>query len=174
MPLTDYLMIATVLKPQGVRGECKLRSWAADIERFRRWTTLYRKSGTGFEPVSVRVARIRDGFVYAYLNDSSDADQAESFRGTDLYVDRTHAAPMADDAVLIADLIGCEARDEQGSVIGTLSDVLQHGTVDTWVFQTAGGTLMSPALKAVFPVVDTEKKTVLVVREKLEEVCVRS
>lgn len=81
---------------------------------------------------------------------------------------------MADDAVLIADLIGCEARDEQGSVIGTLSDVLQHGTVDTWVFQTAGGTLMSPALKAVFPVVDTEKKTILVVREKLEEVCVRS
>lgn len=80
MPLTDYLMIATVLKPQGVRGECKLRSWAADIERFRRWTTLYRKSGTVFEPVSVRVARIRDGFVYAYLNDSSDADQAESFR----------------------------------------------------------------------------------------------
>lgn len=174
MPLTDYLMIATVLKPQGVRGECKLRSWAADIERFRRWTTLYRKSGTVFEPVSVRVARIRDGFVYAYLNDSSDADQAESFRGTDLYVDRTHAAPMADDAVLIADLIGCEARDEQGSVIGTLSDVLQHGTVDTWVFQTAGGTLMSPALKAVFPVVDTEEKTILVVREKLEEVCVRS
>ena len=149
MPLTDYLMIATVLKPQGVHGECKLRSWAADIERFRRWTTLYRKSGTGFEPVSVRVARIRDGFVYAYLNDSTDVDQAESFRGTDLYVDRAHAAPMTDDAVLIADLVGCEALDEQG-------------------------TLMAPALKAVFPVVDTEKKTVLVVREKLEEVCVRS
>ena len=41
-------------------------------------------------------------------------------------------------------------------------------------FQTDSGTLMAPALKAVFPVVDTEKKTVLVVREKLEEVCVRS
>ncbi len=174
MPVTDYLMIATVLKPQGVRGECKLRSWAADIERFHRWTTLYRKSGAGFEPVSVRVARIRDGFVYAYLDDSSTADQAESFRGTDLYVDRTHAAPLDEDAVLIADLIGCNAMDEHGALIGTLSEVLQHGTVDTWVFRTAGGTLMAPALKAVFPVVDPEKKTISVVREKLEEVCVRS
>lgn len=172
--MTDYLMIATVLKPQGVRGECKLRSWAADIELFRRWSTLYRKTGIGFEAVSVRVARIRDGFVYAYLNGSSDADQAESFRGTDLYVDRAHAAPMAEDAVLIADLIGCEALDEQDVLIGTLSEVLQHGTVDTWVFQTDGGILMAPALKAVFPVVDPEKKRILVVREKLEEVCVRS
>ena len=172
--MNDYLMIATVLKPQGVRGECKLRSWAADIGRFRRWTTLYRKSGAGFEPVSVRVSRIGDGFVYAFLNGSSDADQAEAFRGADLYVDRKHAAPMDEDAVLIADLIGCEARDEQGAVIGTLSEVLQHGTVDTWVFRTSGGTLMAPALKAVFPVVDPENKTILVVRERLEEVCVRS
>ena len=172
--MTDYLMIATVLKPQGVRGECKLRSWAADIERFRRWTTLYRKSGTGFEPVSVRVARIRDGFVYVYLDGSSTADQAESFRGADLYVDRAHAAPAEEGAVLIADLIGCEARDEQGAVIGTLSEVLQYGTVDTWVFRTESGSLMTPALKTVFPAVDPEKKTILVIREKLEEVCVRS
>ena len=167
-------MIATVLKPQGVRGECKLRSWAADIELFRRWKTLYRKSGTGFEPVSVRVVRIGDGFVYAHLNESASANEAELYRGCDLYVNRAGAAPVEEEAVLIADLIGCEARDEHGGVIGTLSDVLQHGTVDTWVFQTAGGTLMAPALKAVFPVVDPEKKTILVVREKLEEVCVRS
>ena len=172
--MTDYLMIATVLKPQGVRGECKLRSWAADIERFRRWNTLYRKTEAGFVPVSVRVSRISDGFVFAYLNGSSDAGQAESFRGTDLYVDRAHAAPLDEDAVMIADLIGCEARDENGVVIGTLSDVLQYGTVDIWVFQTGEGTLMAPALKAVFPVVDAGNKSILAVREKLEEVCVRS
>ena len=144
--MNDYLMIGEVLKPQGVRGECKLRSYAADIELFHRWHTLYRKTGIGFEPVSVRVARIRDGFVYAFLNGSASAEEAEAFRGTDLYVDRAHAAPAEDGAVLIADLIGCEARDENDEAIGTLTDVLQYGTVDTWVFKTAGGTLMAPAL----------------------------
>ena len=172
--MNDYLMIGTVLKPQGVRGECKVRSYAADIELFHRWHTLYRKTGIGFEPVSVRVARIRDGFVYAFLDGSADADAAETFRGTDLYVDRAHAAPAEDGAVLIADLIGCEARDESDTVIGTLTDVLQYGTVDTWVFKTDQGTLMTPALKAVFPEVDAEKKTIRVVREKLEEVSVLS
>jgi 16S rRNA processing protein RimM len=33
---------------------------------------------------------------------------------------------------------------------------------------------MAPALKAVFPEVDAEKKTIRVVREKLEEVSVLS
>lgn len=170
--MNDYLMIATVLKPQGVRGECKIQSWAADIELFRHWNTLYRKTDAGFEPVSVRVSRIRDSFVYAFLNDCSSADEAEKYRGTELYVDRMHASPTAEDAVLIADLIGCRAVDENNEVIGTLSDVLQYGTVDTWVFRTAKGTLMAPALKSVFPEVDTKSKTITVVRSRLEEVSV--
>ncbi len=172
--MNDYLMIATVLKPQGIRGECKIRSYAADIELFRKWNTLYRNSANGFIPVSVKVSRISDGFVYAFLDSSDTADAAERFRGCDLYVDRVHAAPVVDDAVLIADLIGCEAKDENNNTVGTLTDVLQYGTVDTWVFRTAGGTLMAPALKSVFPEVDPEKKLILVVRDRLKEVAVLS
>lgn len=172
--LTDFLMIATVVRPQGVRGECKLRSWASNINLFNEWHTLYQKTATGFNPVSVRVARIRDGFVYAFLNESTNANEAEAFRGTDLYVDRAHAAPAEDNAVLIADLIGCEAKDENGVIIGTLTDVLQFGTVDTWVFKTSEGTLMVPALISVFPEVNAEEKTISAIRGRLEEVSVLS
>ena len=172
--MNDYLMIASVLKPQGVRGECKLRSYAADIERFHAWKTLYIKKDGEYVPVAVRTERIRDGFVYARLDNSGSADDAERFRGAELYVDRAHAAPVEENADLIADLIGCEARDENGTLIGTLTDVLQYGTVDTWVFQSGKESLMAPALKSVFPEVDTEKKTILVIRDRLEEVVVRS
>ena len=172
--MNDYLMIGTVLKPQGVRGECKIRSWAADIALFVSWSVLYMKTEDGFRPVTVQVRRIRDGFVYALLDGSASADDAESFRGVDLYVDREHAAPAEDGAVLIADLVGCVARDENGDEIGVLTDVLQYGTVDTWVFRTSSGTLMAPALLSVFPSVDPENRTILAVREKLEEVSVRS
>ena len=172
--MNDYLMIATVLKPQGVRGECKLRSYAADIDCFHRWHTLFRKTDTGFEPLSVRIARIRDGFVYAFLNESNSADAAEVFRGIDLYVDRTNAAPVKEGAVLIADLIGCEAKDENGSIIGTLTNVLQYGTVDVWEFRTNEGTLMAPALKDVFLEVNLPDRSILVNSKRLEEVSVSS
>ena len=172
--MNEYLLIATVLKPQGVRGECKLRSYAADISLFHSWHTLYRKTEEGFRPVSLRTSGIRSGFVYAFLDGCASADDAENLRGTDLYIDRAHTAPLSGGAVLIADLIGCEARDESGEPVGVLTDVLQYGSADIWVFQTGAGTLMAPALKAVFPEVDTERKTILVSRARLEEVAVRS
>ena len=172
--MDDFLMIGTVLKPQGVRGECKIRSWAADISRFSAWKVLYMKTVDGFMPVSLDVARISDGFVFAHLDGSASANEAEQYRGTDLYIDREHAAPAEKGATLIADLIGCTARDENGAEIGVLTDVLQYGTVDTWVFRTASGTLMAPALLSVFPAVDPENKSISVIREKLEEVAVRS
>ena len=172
--MNDYLMIAAVLKPQGIRGDCKIRSYAAKIDLFPEWKTLWLKEKEGFSPVSVRVNRIQDGFVYACLDGCATADEAERFRGRELYVDRAHAAPAEDGAVLIADLIGCEARDESGALVGTLTDVLQNGPVDTWVFRAGSGTLMAPALKAVFPEVDPDRKTILVASDRLEEVAVRS
>jgi len=171
--MKEYLLIGTVLKPQGIRGECKIRSYAADIGFFTRWTALYLQSGSGYRPVTVKTVRIQDGFVYAHLDGSATTEAAEAFRGAELYIDRAHAAQPGEDACFIADLIGCAARDEQGYLVGTLTDVLQHGTVDTWVFRTERGTLMAPALKSVFPDVDPENKVISVIREKLEEVAVR-
>ena len=172
--MTDYLMIGTVLKPQGIRGECKIRSWAADINLFDTWSELYLKTSDGFQPVRLQVTRIQDDFVFAHLNDSASANDAEKYRGTDLYIDRAHAAPPEEGSTLIADLIGCTARDEEGNEIGVLTDVLQYGTVDTWVFKTKTGSLMAPALLSVFPTVDIVNKAIRVTRENLEEVAVRS
>ena len=172
--MKNYLMIGIVLKPQGVHGECKIKSYAARIEMFMKWKTLFLREGDSYCPVSFSAARIRDGFVYAVLDGSADADAAERFRGRELFVNRANAAQPEEGAVLIADLIGCTAVDESGAVIGTLTDVLQHGTVDTWVFRTKAGTLMAPALRAVFPDVDPEAGLIRVAGERLEEVAVRS
>lgn len=172
--MDQYLMIGTVLKPQGIRGELKIRSYAAKVELFHQWNTLYMKKDEQYLPVAVAVKRIRDGYVYASLDGSSTADEAERFRGADLYVHRDHASPPGKHANLIADLIGCRAVDESGHELGTLTEVLQYGSVDTWVFKTDSGLLMSPALKAVFPEVLPAEKLIRVVAEKLEEVAVRT
>ena len=172
--MNEYLMIGTVLKPQGVRGECKIRSWAADISLFETWPVLYRESPDGYQPVKLQVTRIQDDFVFARLDGSATANDAERYRGADLYIDREHAAPAEEGAALIADLIGCAAIDEEGAEIGVLTEVLQYGTVDTWVFRTKAGTLMAPALLSVFPSVDIENKIIQVIGKKLEEVAVRS
>ena len=171
--MQEYLLIGTVLKPQGVRGECKIKSYASQIGLFAEWKTLYLEDRGVYSPVSSRVVRIRDGFVYAVLDGCASAGDAEKLRGRDLYIDRARAArPEEKDADLIADLVGCRAVDENGREIGVLEDVLQHGPVDTWLFRTPEGTLMVPALLAVFPRVDVASGRIDVLSDKLQEVAV--
>jgi len=172
--MQEYLMIGVVLKPQGIRGECKIKSYAADPERFREWKTLSLKEGETFTPLPLRVHRIQDGFIYAFLGSCSTPEDVEKLRGRELYIHRSQTAPQEEDETLIADLLGCEAVDEQENPVGTLTDVLQHGAVDTWVFRTPdGGTLMSPALLAVFPEVNVGEKRIRVCADRLAEVAVR-
>ena len=168
--MNEYLLIGEVLRPQGVRGEAKIRPYAANPEDFRRWTTLFLQSGTDYAPIACACSRVHDGFVYATLGDCANPDDVEKLRGRRLFIDRTHANALQEDEVYICDLIGCEAVDETGAVVGTLTDVLQHGPVDVYVFRTPRGTLMAPALKAVFPRVDVAARRMDVCAERLQEV----
>ena len=170
--MTEYLMIGEVLKPQGIHGECKIRPYCADPEQFRRWSTLYTESEGARMPLACRVRRIHEGYVYAVLGDCASMEEAERLRGVSLYIDRAHATPLSDGEVYIADLIGCDAVDEQGRVLGSLTEVLQNGPVDTWVFRGEKGGFMVPALKAVFPDVDPVARRISVVSARLEEVAV--
>ena len=170
--LHEYLLIGTVLKPQGIRGEVKIKPYAAHVEMFSSWKELFLEDHGAYIPVPLKAARIHEGFVYARLADSTSADDAESFRGRDLYIDRAHAAPPDEGGVYIADLIGCKAFDESGSLVGTLTDVLQYGPVDTWVFSTPAGIMMVPALLSVFPEVNAAEGKILVCAERLREVAV--
>ena len=168
--MNEYLLIGEVLRPQGVRGEAKIRPYAANPEDFRRWTTLFLQSGTDYAPIACACSRVHDGFVYATLGDCANPDDVEKLRGRRLFIDRTHANALQEDEVYICDLIGCEAVDETGAVVGTLTDVLQHGPVDVYVFRTPRGTMMAPALKAVFPRVDVAARRMDVCAERLQEV----
>ena len=169
--MNDYLMIGEVLKPQGLRGECKIKPCAADLSLFETWTRVFLRKKEDWVPVSLSLHRVHEGFVYAVLGGCTSPEDVEKLRGEKLYIDRAHAAPLEEGAEYIVDLIGCLAVDESGHELGTLSDVLQHGPVDVWVFE-GDRPFMAPALRDVFPRVDVAEKRILVSSSRLEEVAV--
>ena len=170
--MNEYLMIGEVLKPQGIRGEAKIKPYAADPDDFLRWKTLYLLSQGAYTPVKARCSRVHDGFAYITLGDCATPNDVERLRGAQLYIRRDQAAKLDEGEVFICDLIGCEAIDETGKSYGTLTDVLQHGPVDVYVFKTSRAVMMAPALKAVFPSVDVAARRIDVCAEKLQEVAV--
>lgn len=170
--MNEYLMIGEVLKPQGIRGEAKVKPYAADSDDFLRWKTLYIQRNNDFEPIAAKCSRVHDGFAYITLGDCANPNDVERLRGTQLYIRRDQTVQPEEDETFICDLIGCEAVDENGNVLGKLTDVLQHGPVDVYVFRRQRGSFMAPALKAVFPSVDVAARRIDVCTEKLQEVAV--
>ena len=171
--ITPYFFIGEVLRPQGVRGEAKIRPYTQDPDAFRRWKTLYLKRGETFEPIAARFGRAHDGFVYLTLGDASSPEDVEKLRGQELYIDRAHATPLPEGMCYISDLIGCEARDGEDRLIGVLTEVLQHGAADVWVFRTPqGGTMMAPSLPDVFVTKDVARNLIRVDAARLQEVAV--
>ena len=165
-----YLLLGEIVRPQGIRGEVKVKHFTDDPYRFEDLETVYIKRGNEYQPIGVTGARVQKDDVYLTLEGIVDRNEAEKLRGTQLWVDRANAVELDEDSVFIADILGAKAYDTQGHEIGVLKDVLTPGGVDVFVFKTAKGTMMMPALKTVILTMDADEGRIVLDENRLEEV----
>lgn len=173
--LSAYLLIGQVLRPQGIRGQVRVRPDTDDPGRFDELEYVYiqEKNGT-YAQISVDEVSVREDAVYLRLNGATTREEAEAQRNWMLYVDRAHARELAENETFICDLIGCKAVDTQGNELGTVTDVLQPGGNDVYVIKTPRGEMLLPALMHVVPQVDTENGKIVINEQRLSEVAVCS
>lgn len=170
---SEYLQIGEIVKPQGIRGEVKLRAMTSDMDRYARLETVYLKEGKNYVPRKVLKGRSYDGFAFLMLEGVHDRNQAELLRGTEVYIDRAHAVELDEDENFICDLEGLEAYDTKGNHIGTLREVLTPNQIcDVYVFDTPRGEMMIPALRRVVKEVDLDEEKIILDEAVLPEVAV--
>ena len=170
--LSEYLMIGEITKPQGVRGEVKVRPCTCDPVRFDGLETVYVEKDGGYAPLEIRVNRLGDDAVYMNVAGVSDRDAAEKLRGTRLYIDRAHAVPLDEDTNFLTDLIGLHGLADDGRDLGRLTDVMQPGGNDVYVFNGPQGEVLVPALKSVVRKVDLDAGEMRLDGKRLDEVAV--
>ena len=171
--LDEYLIIGEIVKPQGVKGEVKVRPITCDPSRFEGLDRVFFKDAAGaYAPERITVSRVDLDAVYLTVRGFSDRDAADTLRGQLLYVDRASALKLPQNAEFICDLIGCVATDDTGRLIGTLTDVMQPGASDVYVFKGPLGEVLVPALQSVFLKVDVRNKTMLLSAARMKEVAV--
>ncbi|GHU83733.1 ribosome maturation factor RimM [Clostridia bacterium] len=166
--LDEYLVIGEIARPQGLRGELKIKPLTDNPDRF---FDVARVRVNG-EERSLHCLRVHDGYVYARLEGVYSREAAEGLRGVLLYIHREEAVKLPEDAEFICDLVGCAAVDTEGVARGVLREVLQPGGVDVYVFATAEGELLVPALKKVVLEVDVREKRILLDAQGLRETAV--
>lgn len=168
----EYLMIGEITKPQGVRGELKVRPVTRDPYRFEGMTEAYMKRGDEYRRVSMRVNRVTGDAAFISLEGIESREQAEKLRGTLLYVDRAHAIALSEDETFLCDLMGLKGVDDEGREIGVITDILQPGGNDVYVFSGPRGEVLVPALKSVVLKVDLDAGIMVLDAARMAEVAV--
>ena len=165
-----YLLAGIIVKPQGVRGEVKLRHETDDPEHLTTLDVLYLKKGDAYEPLALLDARVSGNDVYLLLEGVADRDAAEKLRGLEVYIRRDQARPLGEGEMFIVDMIGMRAVDTAGGQIGTLTEVLQNGGTDVLVFATPRGSMMAPFLKRLVLKLDAQAGEMVLDAQVLPEV----
>ncbi len=166
----DYLLLGEIVRPQGIRGEVKVRHYTDDPDRFYDLEVVFLKRGENYDELNVEDARVQGDDVYLKLEGIDDRNEAEKLRNIQLWVDRDNAVELGEDEVFIADILGAKAFDTKGNPVGVLKDVLTPGGVDVFVLKTPKGTLMFPALKEVLLEMNADEGRLVLDENKLEEV----
>lgn len=151
---TDRICVGAIAGSFGVAGEVRLKSFCTAPEDIASYGPLWSEDGR--REFSVRLTRPVAGGLGARIKGVETKEQADALRGVALFVDRAKLPSLPDDEYYHADLIGLEARDPGGALIGTVRAVHNHGAGDLLELMAVSGgkTMLIPFTLAVVPTVD--------------------
>jgi len=163
--MDQKILIATISRPQGIKGEIKINPITDDINRFKKLKEVY-IDGIARKILS---ARIINGEVYIYLDKITDRNGAELMRGKEIYIDKKDAN-VPKGRFLISDVLGCEIVTD-GKVLGVLQEVLQYSATDTYLCKDSKNKIfMFPALDDVVLEIDIISKKITLNKKRFLEV----
>ncbi len=164
----ERLIIGEVLKPQGIRGELKIKTFTDFPEDVKAFGTVYIED-TPYKILSFRVGT--DGAAYVGLRGIPDRNAAELFRGKKLEGARDDAPALEEGQYYIVDIIGLSCETEEGEVLGTVKNV-QNLSSDIYTIEKAGKSVLFPAVKGVVKKVDLANKKLIVNKAIFDEIAV--
>ena len=164
----DRLVIGEVLKPQGIRGELKVKTFTDSPEDVKSFGTVY-IDDKPYKILSFRVGT--DGAAYGGLRGVPDRNAAELLRGKKLEGERDDAPPLEEGQYYIVDILGLSCETEEGEILGEVKDVALLAS-DIYTIEKAGKRILFPAVKGVVKRVDFENKKLIVDKRIFDEIAV--
>ena len=162
------LVIAEVLKPQGIRGEIKVKTFTDAPENVKAFKTVY-IDGNPYKILSFRVGN--DGAAYLGLRGVPDRNAAELLRGKTIEGERDDGPVLDEGQYYIVDILGLLCETEEGETLGTVTDISNFSS-DIYTIEKAGKKILFPAVKGVIKRVDLENKKLIVNKKVFDEIAV--
>jgi len=155
-------LVGIVLKPQGIKGEIKVKSISPDPERFYDLGHVYIDSETVRKYIIENI-RISGGFVFLKFSAVNSRNEAEELRGKEILVSQDQLIILDQGEYFVHDLIGCTVTDEDGQLIGEVIDIMKQSSNDIYVIKDKQAKEhLIPAIRDVVKQVDVAGKKIII------------
>lgn len=153
----QFLAVAQILRPHGVRGELRAEILTEDPTRFGLLERVY-VAREGQTPVPLRLERYRlrldRGWVLLKFAGYDDRDRADELRGAWVQIPESEGLPLDQDEYYEYQIIGLAAETSAGEDLGRVTEILYTGANDVYVVRSGDQELLIPVVEDVVLEVD--------------------
>jgi len=145
----SFLLLGTVVRPHGIRGELKVRPYTEKPDNVCRYRRLYLAAEAGSEMIECTnvQARVSGDMVILRLHECTDRDRAEQLVGRHLWLAADDLPPAGAGEFYLHTLMGKRARTTTGQTLGTVRGVLSSGAQDVLVIRDGDHEYLVPAVR---------------------------
>ena len=163
--MENTFIIGEVLKPQGIKGELKIRPLTDDATRFKKLKSVIIDGDT----FTVTNAKITPDSVFLSILGVNDRNTAELFRGKFLRIKREDNNCLEEGRYFIVDIIGCSIILD-GKEIAKITEVTSARTDIITAISGENKVIRFPFLKDAVVKVDIENKIFQVDSKRFKEI----
>lgn len=161
--MEDLLQVGVITTTHGVRGEVKVFPTTDDPARFKKLKKVILDTGKEQLDLDVQSVKFFKNLVILKFKQFDNINDVEKYKNADLLVTRENAVKLQPGEYFIVDLIGLQGVSDEGENLGELTDVIQTGANDVYVFTKKGeADLLVPKIPDCVKEINLEKGTVLV------------
>lgn len=160
--IEDWISIARIARPQGVRGEVIADLLTDFPDRFADLdeVTLVR-GGKVFATLQLENFWFHKGRVVLKFAGYEDADKANELRDVSLMIRPDELVELEEDEYFLFDLEGCAVVTVDGQELGKVVKVEDFGAAPLLVIRNQGKEHMIPFTREICPEVDTSHKRIV-------------
>lgn len=155
----EKIKIGKIVKTVGLKGEVKVYNYSDSIEIYETIESIYVEDRL----TVIENVRAQKNMVILKLEGADDRNAAEALRGKELYITEDDLPELPEGQYYVRDLIGMSVTEEDGNLLGHVTDVLQNTAQDIFEVESENGKkLLIPKVDQFVLDIDAEKREITV------------
>jgi len=158
----EFLVAGKLRKSHGLSGEMWIEILTDHPELLRQGFPVF--IGESLNKNIINSFRMAGKLGLIQLEGFNDPESLKRFSNAYLYVEKKDMPALRNEEYYHHELIGVEVRNEEGAVLGTLTEIIVTGANDVYVVTPKDGSkdILIPAIKSVIKKIDIEFKQMVI------------